>query len=51
MAVRLLSLLAFLNFGNIFPTPFGWLPGEEMLATVASEVPDQQWQSYLSSGD
>ena len=42
MAERLLSLLAFLNFGDIFPALFERLTGEEMLATAASEVSDRQ---------
>lgn len=51
VAARLLSLLALLNFSDIFPALFERLIGEEMLATAASEVPDRQWQPYLSRGD
>jgi tetratricopeptide (TPR) repeat protein len=48
-AARLLSLLAFLNFDDIFPALFERLKGEEKLAAAASEAPDRQWQSYVSS--
>jgi hypothetical protein len=51
MTARLLSLLAFLNFDDIFPALFERLTGEGKLATAASEGHDRQWQSYLSPED
>ena len=48
MAARLLSLLAFLNFNDIFPALFKRPTGEEKLAAAVSKAPDRQWQSYFS---
>jgi hypothetical protein len=50
VARRLLSLLAFLNFDDIFPALFERLAGEEKLATEG-EASDRQWQYYVSPDD
>lgn len=50
MVASLLSLLAFLNFNDIFPALFERLTGEEKLTAATSEEPSRQWQSYLSPG-
>jgi tetratricopeptide (TPR) repeat protein len=47
-ATRLLSLLAFLNFDDIFPALFEWLTGEEKLTAAVNKTPDRQWQLYFS---
>jgi tetratricopeptide (TPR) repeat protein len=47
MAARLLSLLAFLNFDDIFPTLFKRPAGEEKPRAVVREGPNRQWQSYV----
>ena len=47
MAARLLSLLAFLNFDDIFPTLFGFAGGIKTKG-VASEASKRRWQAYLS---
>ena len=49
-AARLLSLLAFLNFDDIFPALFERRPDEEkpVAAAAASKAPDREWQSYFS---
>ena len=50
VAARLLSLLAFLNFDDIFPALFGQLTSGHNLAEDATEGSDRRWQSYLSPG-
>ena len=49
MAARLLSLLSFLNFDDIFPTLFERPTGEEKPRAAVREGPDRQWQSYVST--
>ena len=48
MAERLLSLLAFLNFDDIFPALFERLRGGERQVGSVREASDPRWQSYLS---
>jgi tetratricopeptide (TPR) repeat protein len=50
IAARLLSLLAFLNFDDIFPALFKRSTGGKKPTGGASEAPDRQWQLYLSPG-
>jgi hypothetical protein len=47
IAARLLSLIAFLNFDDIFPALFEQLRGGEGLAGSIREASDGQWQLYL----
>ena len=46
MAARLLSLLAFLNFDDVFPALFERFTRKNLAG--ATEVSDRRWQSYLS---
>jgi tetratricopeptide (TPR) repeat protein len=48
MAARLLSLLAFLNFNDIFPALFKRFRDEKKLTGDVSEASNRRWQSYLS---
>jgi hypothetical protein len=48
MAPRLLSLLAFLNFDDIFPELFERLTRRRKPATDKNDASYQEWQSYLS---
>jgi hypothetical protein len=48
IAARLLGLIAFLNFDDIFPALFEQLRGGEGLAGSIREASDGQWQLYLS---
>ena len=48
IAARLLSLIAFLNFDDIFPALFEQLRRGEGLAGSIREASDGQWQLYLS---